>query len=299
MIRADRIDILNVLAGHTFGNRIGVAAFTPAPVQVSMYDLTTSGLDTMDWFLGDEILTPHEDEEEFTERIARLPCLFLHMPIEEAKISERSDGFLVLGSCCNPAKLSDDVVSVWSRVLTRLPDARLNLKYRESYGDRALAADVRQRFADHGIATSRLNFDGRRSNRRDHLAYVGGFDIALDTFPFNGSTTTYEALWMGVPVVTMLGRRFVGRLTAGALRQLDLPELVAVDPDDYVRIAVGLAADSGRRQALRRELRSRLKRSRLLDAPGHARTVEAAYRMMWRRWCESGGEVGGASVRRA
>jgi len=282
LIRADGIDVLVVLAGHTLGNRIDVVPLAPAPVQVSMHDLTTSGLDAMDWFVGDEIVTPAAGEERFSERVARLPCFYLHMPIEEVPVPDARGGPLRLGSCSNPAKLGDAVIATWARVLSRLPDARLALKYRQAYADRTLVGDITNRFASHGVAADRLDFDDRRTGRSQHLAYVGNFDVALDTFPFNGSTTTYEALWMGVPVVGIEGRRFVGRVGASMLHHVGLSDLVAADEEAYVETAVRLAMAAERRRQLRGELRARLKRSPLLDAVGYARDVEALYRMMWR-----------------
>ena len=289
LIRDDRIDVLVILAGHTFANRIAVAALQAAPVQVSMHDLTTSGLDAVDWFLSDESLSPSDGEERFSERVKRLPCFYLHMPIEAAAPTLPTNRNLVFGSCNNPVKLNDRVVSVWSHILRQCPDARLHLKYRDSFADPDLVRDVERRFAAHGIAAGRLAFDGRRSARRAHLDYVDGIDVALDPFPFNGSTTTYEALWMGVPVVSLLGKRFAGRVGAAMLERVGLGDLVAGDEDAYVAAAVRLAGDPGRRARLRDELRPRLQASPLLNAPVYARSVEDAYRSMWRLWCEKRG----------
>ena len=285
VIVADGIDVLVVLAGHTFGNRVAVAARRAAPVQVSMHDLTTSGLDAMDWFLSDQALSPSGGTELFSERVMRLPCFYLHMPIEADAPAPTNNQAVVFGSCNNPVKLNDRVVSLWSRILARCPGARLHLKYRDSFADPDLVRDVERRFAACGVTPARLGFDGRRSSRRDHLAHLAGFDVALDPFPFNGSTTTYEALWMGVPVVTMRGERFVGRVGAAMLGQVGLVDLVAGDEDAYVEAAVGLAGDAQRRAALRPELRPRLGASPLLDPSAYARSVEAAYRAMWHEWC--------------
>ena len=285
LIRADAIDVLVVLAGHTFGNRVAVAARRSAPVQVSMYDLTTSGLDAMDWFLSDEVLSPSGGTELFSERVMRLPCLYLHMPIEADAPAIPKNRAIVFGSCNNPVKLNDRVISLWARILERCPGARLHLKYRDSFADPDLVRGVERRFASHGVAATRLGFDGRRSSRRAHLAYVAGFDVALDPFPFNGATTTYEALWMGVPVVTLRGERFVGRFGAAMLHQVGLDDLVAGDDQAYVQAAVALAGDAQRRAALRFELRPRLEASPLLGPSTYARNVEAAYRTMWHEWC--------------
>lgn len=291
LIRADRIDILVVLAGHTFANCIGVAAQRAAPVQVSMHDLTTSGLDTVDWFLSDEALTPVGGDERFSEQVMRLPCFYLHMPIEAAPPALPGNPAVVFGSCNNPAKLNDRVVRVWSRILDRCPGSGLRLKYRDSFADQDLTRDIVQRFEANGISADRLAFDGRRSSRRSHLAFVGGLDIALDPFPFNGSTTTYEALWMGVPVVTLLGKRFVGRVGSAMLARVGLGDLIGADEDAYVEAAVALAQNPERRARLRTGLRPRLLASALLDAPAYAHTVETAYRRMWMNWAGGRGRT--------
>jgi len=289
LIRADRIDILVVLAGHTYANRIGVAAQRVAPVQVSMHDLTTSGLDTIDWFLSDEALTPTGGDERFSEQVMRLPCFYLHMPIEAEPPALPGNRSLVFGSCNNPAKLNDRVLAVWSRILDLCPGSRLRLKYRDSFADPDLTRDIGRRFVANGISADRVAFDGRRTSRRSHLAFVSGFDIALDPFPFNGSTTTYEALWMGVPVVTLSGKRFVGRVGTAMLERVGLDDLIAADEDAYVEAAVALARDPDRRARLRTELRTQLLASPLLDASAHARTLEVAYRRMWAVWLSSRG----------
>jgi protein O-GlcNAc transferase len=285
LIRRDGIDVLIVLAGHTLLNRIAVAALKPAPVQISMHDFSTTGLAQVDAFLSDPILSPPDGDERFSEEVVRLPCFYLHTPIDEAPIRPRSKGPLLLGSCNNPAKLNDRVIALWSRVLQALPQARLALKYRDSFSDRDLVADFQSRFARHGIAPSRLLFDGRKLDRRAHLGFVGGFDIALDPFPFNGCTTTYEALWMGVPVITLAGRGFVGRASAAMLHQIGLDDLATTSEDGYVDAVSRLAADAPRRDRLRGDLRGLLARSPLLDAPAHARAVETACRALWRSWC--------------
>lgn len=140
----------------------------------------------------------------------------------------------------------------------RCPGSGLRLKYRDSFADQDLIRGIVRRFEANGIAADRLVFDGRRTSRRSHLAFVGGLDIALDPFPFNGSTTTYEALWMGVPVVTLLGKRFVGRVGAAFLGRVGLDDLIAADEDAYVDAAVALACDPERRARLRTGLRPEL-----------------------------------------
>ena len=290
-IRSDRIDILVVLAGHTPFNRVEVAALKPAPVQVSMHDFTTSGLAQVDWFLSDPVLSPEDGAERFREKVARLPCFYLHMPLPEVPLRTvppevGGRGPLVFGSCSNPAKLNDRVIGLWARVLEAVPEARLRLKYRERFGDPLIQRRWRSLFAGLGVDAGRLDFVWGDLGTEDHLARVGDLDIGLDPFPFNGSTTTYEALWMGVPVVTLAGERFVGRTGLALLGQVGLADLAVGTEAAYVAAAVALAGDAGRRRRLRVSLRDRLKASPLLDAALHARHLEAALRGMWRAWCE-------------
>ncbi|NDE99371.1 MAG: hypothetical protein EB034_14015 [Verrucomicrobia bacterium] len=221
------------------------------------------------------------------------------MPIEEVPLRPVSTGPLTFGSCSNPIKLNDRVIGLWARTLAAVPEARLVLKYRDAFSDPDLVDGLRRRFAGHGIARSRLVFDGRRTERDRHLETVGGFDIAFDTFPFNGCTTTYEALWMGVPVVTPMGKRFLGRMSASMLHQIGLDDLAAESEEAFVAAVAGLAADSSRRDRLRRELRGRLRSSPLLDAAAYAHAVEGVYRTLWQDWCRKQGgsrrspEIGG------
>jgi protein O-GlcNAc transferase len=289
MVRADRIDLLVVLAGHTANNRPGVAAFRAAPVQISFHDVTTSGLAAMDAWLTDTKLHPPTTSERFTESLERLSCFYLHRPpLESPPLSappHRHRGSLTFGSCNNPAKLNDAVIDAWVAILDAVPGSRLMLKYKGWFGDPALEARLRGRFAERGIEADRLLLLGDDLPRAEQLDLLNMIDIALDPFPFNGSTTTFEALWMGVPVVTLAGERFVGRVGASVLGTLGLDGLVADSIASYRRIAAALAADHARLAELRAGLRQRLLESPLCDAPGHARAVEAIYRRLWRRWC--------------
>jgi predicted O-linked N-acetylglucosamine transferase (SPINDLY family) len=279
-MRADGLDALVVLAGHTARNRPLVAAWGGAPVQVSFHDLTTSGLSSMDWWLTDGVLHPEGTRERFTERLWRLPHFYLHRPPEEGPevgpLPSAGGGGVRFVSCNNPAKLTAEVVRVWSRILSEIPDATLLLKYKDWFADPDVEARFRAMFERHRIEPHRLDLRGGDLRRSDQLRLLSDADIALDPFPFNGSTTTFEALWMGVPVVTLAGERFVGRVGASVLGALGLEELVATDEAGYVARAVALARDRARLAALRRELRPRLLASPICDAPGYTRTFETA-----------------------
>jgi len=283
-MRRDGLDVLVVLAGHTAKNRPLVAAWGGAPVQVSFHDLTTSGLSSMDWWVTDGVLHPEGTRERFTEKLWRLPCFYLHRPPEEAPevgtLPSEARGFVTFVSCNNPAKLTAEVVRLWSRVLHAVPRSRLMLKYVDWFSDPAVRRRYAGMFEANGIDADRLDFRGRDLRRSDQLGLLNEADVALDPFPFNGSTTSFEALWMGVPVVTLAGERFVGRVGASVLSALGLEELVAADEEDYIVKAVSLAEDRARLSGLRRSLRPRLAASSLCDAPGYTRRFEAALRAM-------------------
>lgn len=290
MIAADRIDIVVALAGHTAGNRVAVCARRPAPLQISFHDLSTSGMAVMDAWFTDDILHPADTTEGFTETLVRLPNFYLHQAPESSPPvpRHRRPSSISFGSFNNPAKLNDDVLGLWADVLVDTPRSTIVLGYGGAAADPVVRNRVTARFVEKGIEADRLIFLDRESDRFRHLERVGAIDIALDPFPFAGSTATFEALWMGVPVVTLLGTRFLGRVGASLLIPLGLGELVAESKEKYRSIAASIARDHNRRNALGgMALRSRLESSAFCDARTYARNVEAQYRRLWRTRCAS------------
>jgi predicted O-linked N-acetylglucosamine transferase (SPINDLY family) len=292
LVRAEEIDILVVLAGQTSGNRPLVGAYKPAPVQVSYHDLTSSGFDTTDYWITDPILHPVSGtRERFTEKLVRLPCFYLHRPPDPAPEvgppPSIASGSITFGSCNNTGKINPEVVALWARVLHAVPGSRLLLKYANSFANPTVARRYTELFARQGIGAERLILAGGLHSRANHLAFLNHIDIGLDTFPFNGSTTTFEALFMGVPVVTLAGQRFIARVGASMLHQVGLDHLTATTPDGFVAAAVALAGDPTQLAATRAALRGRLLDSRICDPESYAETIESAYRDMWRTWCES------------
>jgi len=280
-IRRDRVDILVVLAGHAGANPLAVAGLGPAPVQVSFHDVSTSGVAAIDAWLTDPVMHPDDTVEGFVEKLVRLPCFYLHRPPAEAPSSEARmpDRPVTFGSFNNPLKLGRDVLDVWAGILDAVPGARLLLKYKNRFASPLVQAPIRHRLGD------RVDFLSGDVGRAEQLALWNRVDIALDPFPFNGSTTSFEALWMGVPVVTLAGDRFVGRVGASLLAQIGLDDMVAPDVAGYVGLAVALAGDRARLFRLRGELRARVAASRICRPDDYARSVEAAYRGLWRDWC--------------
>ena len=290
LIRSDRIDVMVYLAGRFDNNRPQIAAWRPAPVQISFHDVATSGLDAMDYLIADPVLAPRHTTELFTERVLRLPNFCLHAPPQDSPPTADppclSGRPVTFGCFHNPTKLNAKVFALWAELLRRIPPARMRFKYMERYASEALQATIRRRlgleFAD------RVEFDAIRTPLGQHLAQYNLVDIALDPFPFNGSTATFEALWMGVPVVTLAGDRIVSRWSASMLSKVGLTDLIATTPEQYLDIAAELATDPSRLTALRTSLQERVRRSSLCDGRRTTRYLERALRAVWRKWCRDG-----------
>ncbi len=284
-IRADGIDILVHVAGHFDANRLGVAVHRPARVQASLFDAATGGLPEIGFLFADAVQAPRGGPEWFAERVVRLPNLYLHAPIDSGPaISARPAGAPVaFASFSNPVKLNAQVLALWARVLGAVPGSTLTLGHHRAFEDAAVRARVEADFAAGGADSVRLVFRPAASDADAHLAAYAGIDVALDTFPFNGSTSTFEALWMGVPVVTRVGTNVMSRWSAAILRHVGLSDLAAGNPDAYVACAVALAGDAARRGRLRESLRGRLAASSLCDSAGWVRRIERVYRTLHSR----------------
>ena len=291
-IRRDAIDILVDLSGHTVGNRLPVFAQRPAPVQVTYLGYpNTTGLESIDYRLID-VLTdpPGRSDRLHSEKLIRLDEVFLcYQPLEscpdigESRASDAGAG-ITFASFNELLKVTPATVSAWCEILARTPESKLIIKGTtlEDDGTRQL---VIERFAEHGLDPARLQLVGRTPTLEQHLELYNKVDIALDTFPYNGTTTTCEALWMGVPVVSQSGGVHASRVGLSVLSSVGLDDLVADNVQDYIATAVTLAGDRERRLRLRNELRDRLRGSALMDARGHTRRIESAYREMWHRAC--------------
>jgi protein O-GlcNAc transferase len=251
----------------------------------------TTGLKAIDYRLVDALTDPEGTADAFaSEILVRLPGGFLcYGGPDDAPapgpVPCLIAGAVTFGSFNNPAKLSALTFDAWAQVLARLPKARLLLKG-QSFADAASCVLYLDRLAERGVAPERIELVPRVPDSRAHLALYDRIDVALDPFPYNGTTTTCESLWMGVPVVTLRGDRHAGRVGASLLTQIGMTDLVADSVDAYVETAVALAGDRVRLGRLRQSLRPWMAASPLCDAAGFARKIEHAYRTMWRRWCE-------------
>ena len=289
MIRADRVDILVDLALHTLGNRLPVFARQPAPVQVTWLAYPGSaGLHSIGYRLTDAHMDPpSETPASSAEEPVRLPdcwCCFQPAGVDPGitALPALSAKGVTFGSLNNFAKLNEGVLALWARVLEAAKRSRLLMLCPEgSARDR-----VRAFFDARGITTERVEFVSYLP-RSDYFRLYQRIDVALDPFPCNGMTTTCDALWMGVPVITVSGGRPASRAGLSLLSSVGLGELAASSEGDYVRRAVELAGELPRLAELRAALRQRMRASPLMDAPRFARNVEDAYRSMWGRWCNA------------
>jgi len=290
-IRKDRIDILVDLAGHTSNNNLPLFAGKPAPIQVTWLGYpNTTGLKTMDYRFTDAVADPAGEADRLhSEKLIRLEHGFLcYQPAaaapEVGSLPCQDLGYVTFGSFNNLTKIRPEVVKVWARILDAVPDSRLLLKARQLVDD-----DTRERFKKmfrrEGIAADRLEMLKRVPHPADHLGLYSRVDIALDPFPYNGTTTSCEALWMGVPVVTLLGERHAGRVGASILHRIGLEDLCATTVEKYIELAQMLARDKNRLEKLRNGLRSRMQSSELMNPVLFTSHLEEVYYQMWREYC--------------
>ena len=286
-VRADRIDILVDLAGHTAGNRLLAFAQRPAPVQATYLGYPdTTGLRAIDYRITDAVADPGGDVFH-SESLVRLPrCAWCYRPPDSSPhpnaLPAKECGSITFGSFNALAKLSSETRDLWSQALAGMPGSRLMLKS-AALGEESTSRRVADALAARGIEADRLLLRGHDALIKHHLRTYHEVDIALDTFPYHGTTTTCDALWMGVPVVCMTGDSHVSRVGASLLDAVGLGELSADSPRRFVDAAVTLAADLSRLAKLRSTLRGTMQRSPLMDAAALARAMESSYRDMWRR----------------
>ena len=289
MVIRDRIDILFDLTGHIENNRLGLFARKPAPLQITWAGyMATTGMDAIDYIIADPHEIPDGAERYYTEKVIRMDGSFVCYEAPNyappvGPLPALSKDYVTFGCFNILCKISPKVIETWRDIFFRLPRARLVLKTRELSCKR-----TRERYLGllnhYGIDSSRIDLIGR-TDHAQHLEYYNSIDIALDTFPFSGSTTTLESLWMGVPVVTLPGEAFAGRHSLSFLSSLGLKETIACDGSDFARIAVELAGDVPRLAHLRASLRGRFISSPLCDGQGYARRLIGELRIAWSRWC--------------
>ncbi|MEO5376817.1 MAG: tetratricopeptide repeat protein [Magnetococcus sp. DMHC-6] len=289
LIRSEGVDILVDLAGHSARNRLSMFAWKPAPVQVAWLGyFATTGVGGIDYILGDAINLPPEDVGHFTETPWHLPDCYLcftppDIAISVAPLPALSTGYVTFGCFNNTTKMTPAVVTCWTEILNRIPNSRLFLKSK-NLADPVMRQTVLDRFSQAGLDVERLILEGP-DRRENYLASYHRVDISLDPFPFPGGTTSVEGLWMGVPVLTKRGHRFISHQGETILSHGGLSDWIARDGDDYVAKAVAFANDLPKLAALRARLRAQVLRSPLFDAKKFAQNLVAAWQGMWHKWC--------------
>ncbi|MDX2117320.1 MAG: tetratricopeptide repeat protein [Planctomycetota bacterium] len=293
-LRDDRLDIVIDLCGHAKSFSLAALHLRPAPVQFTYLGYAgTTGVKAIDYRIVDSITDPPgESDTHAVERLVRLdPCFVCFTPPEGAppvadRASDAPHAPLTFGSFNAVRKINQSVVALWSRLLRETPGSRLMLKAFD-LKDAQTRARMMERFALEGIDRERVTLLEPTDDATSHLDAYRHIDIGLDPFPYNGTTTTCEAMWMGVPVVTLIGDRHAARVGASLLTVVGMHECIAQNPDEYIRLCRELATDAPRRTALRATLRERLRSSPLMDQPAFSRRFYAALRDAWRTWCTS------------
>jgi len=296
-VRRDAIDILVDLAGHTGYNRMPLFVRKPAPIQISWLGYpNTTGLSTIDYRIVDSYTDPIGLTDPYnTEVLLRMPESFLcYQPDKESPkvgpLPVFEKRYITFGSFNYFTKTSPEILSLWARILQSVPDAHLFLKAKY-FTDSIVYNSVIDLFMQHGIDSERIKTFAHTPSYREHLNMYNDIDIALDTFPYNGTTTTCEALWMGAPVITLQGNAHASRVGTSLLSNIGLTELIATTQEEYVNIAVDLATDRERLCTLREGLRGRMAQSPLTDVKLFTSDLEICYKEVWEKWCKAASQV--------
>jgi predicted O-linked N-acetylglucosamine transferase (SPINDLY family) len=287
LIRNDGVDILVDLAGHTGGSRLDIFARKPAPIQVTWIGYpNTTGLPEIDYRITDEHADPVELNQKFTEKLVRLPGCFLCYtpapthPTSTAVTPFLTNGYITFGSFNNFAKINSEVIKLWSQVVVAVPNSKLLLKCKP-FACETVLSRVYKEFENQGVLKERLIFMGHLQGVKDHLTLYEKLDIALDTFPYAGTTTTVESLFMGVPVITLKGRNHAHNVGVSLLQSVPtVSHLIAENPDQFVEIAVKLSNDIEELANLRDNLRDNFLTSRLCNKEEYMSGVHSAFRSM-------------------
>lgn len=294
-VRADRLDLLVELQGHTGGrNRLGALARGLAPIQLAFLGYpTTTGHLAVDYRITDEYCDPPGKTQAFhTEKLVRMKRGFLcYRPVDDLPAPDplpaEKNGHITFGSFNNPTKVSPTCFRMWTQILKEVPDSRLYVKYGNRFRDPALQERWASEFAAAGVDPERIAIATAIPTLLGHLQAIGAVDIAFDPYPYQGTHTTLETLSLGVPVVTLCGETYVRRASSALLMRLGFDELVARTPEEYIRIAVGLASDRESLARLRAGIRTRFRNSEICDVAGYVAELEGVYRQLWQSWCEA------------
>lgn len=290
IIAEDKVDILVDLSGHSQDSCLPILAYKPAPVQICGIGYTaTTGLSAVDYFLSDKICAPENMPTSFTEKILRIePCslcyapgLIRNMPAPELRAPAQKNNFMTYGSFNNFAKVTDELLYLWRAILERVPNSRLILKNKLCSLDEGKGI-VKEKLSKMSFPLNRIEL---RPYSPDYLEQYREIDVALDTYPYTGGTTTCEALYMGVPVITLRGKTHGSRFSASILNAADISELIAQSSMDYVNKAIQLSRRKELLAAYHVELREHMQNSALMDSKKYIRKLEKIYRTIWKDFC--------------
>lgn len=289
MIIEDKIDILVDICGHSGGNRLGVFAYKPAPIQVSyMGYFDTSGMDQIDYFLTDNQISPPETQRYHTEQLFPLDhtCFCYQIPEKTPGVVDCpaiKNGHITFGMLDSPAKITPKMAGLWAQIMRNTKDSRLKLVLKGVRSDELTSVFLKL-LVDAGISRDRLDIcEGLPAE--ECLSEFGKVDIVLDTYPYNGGVATCDALWMGVPVISLVGEHHFSRVGLSLLDSMGLGYFACKTEDEYVAKACVFASKVDALATMRNTMRQRMQASAVSDMPGHTRSIENAFREMWRRWC--------------
>jgi len=289
LVENDKIDILVELGGHTVNHRLGILAYKPAPIQIDCWGLNTSGMSQIDYRITDSVLDPPDLQKYYVEESIHLPGGFIcYTPPEfappVAPLPAKQKGYVTFGSFNGSLKINSYILSLWSLVLKAIPDSHLLMKF-SGGADKGMRDMFVSRLGELGISPNRIRVYGWKPPI-EHLELYGQVDIVLDTYPFNGCITTLEGLWMGVPLISLVGTdSLLARSGLTILTRIGMESFAASTPEGFVSKATSLAQNLPALAKIRASLRQRMLASTLCDARGYAGYIEAAYRKMWARWC--------------
>lgn len=291
-IRHDKVDILVDLAGHTTDQRLGVFVRKPAPIQVTAWGYATgNGIPAIDYLFSDPTLIPPEVRHLYAEEIIDLPVAFCYGPRTDlpdvGPMPFDANGYITFGNYNRESKTSPEAIAVWARILREVPNSRMIFK-ENAFKHPGRRAPVLKAFMDNGVGPDRIIFR-LKDMYREHMESFDFMDIALDPFPHNGGVSTWEPIWMGVPVVCKIGNSHPSRISAAVLTALDMPDCIAKTDDEYVEIAKRIANSPNATRTIRQTMRDRLRKSPAGNPALYTAEVEKAYRAMWHRWCQNKG----------
>ncbi|KPK43422.1 MAG: hypothetical protein AMJ65_05860 [Phycisphaerae bacterium SG8_4] len=293
LIQKDKIDILVEIGGHTGDNRLAVLAYKPAPIQVDYGGLSTSGMKQIDYRLTDSLLDPPEVHKFYVEQSVPLPGgLFCYSPPQfappVAPLPAKRNGYVTFGSFNGSLKINEHILSLWAQVLNADENSRFLMKF-PGARDQAMKDLFLKQFEQFGVSRERIRIESWKPSA-EHLKLYGEVDIVLDTYPFNGCITTLEGLWMGAPIVSLVGRNsLLSRTGLSILSRIGLEFFAAATPQEFVAKTIAFSQNLDALAKIRASLRQRMVVSPLCDTKSYAASVEAAYRKMWYRWCRSQG----------